>query len=168
MALDGFINAPKIELTEGLGRLIQGQTRRRLVDEKTAPNGEEWKPNKAGTSILYASGALMRSIDYAATSDYVAVGSGLNYARIHQFGGKIEPKNAKSLRFIGVGGGAVFAKMVQMPARPYIGLSADNAEEIVHTAEAWLARFADPLPRAEPVGNWGSQSVPAAEPVGNW
>jgi len=160
-AITEAARAPRMELAEGIGRLIQGQTRRRIASEKTAPDGTEWKPNKAGASILYASGALLRSIDYVANYDYIAVGSGLKYAAIHQFGGEIKPKEKKALRFFAVGGAAVFAKLVKMPARPYLGLSADNTAEIIETAEAWLADIA-----AEAAEK--AKSAPAAEPVGNW
>lgn len=135
--LNGIANAPLDELGEGIGRLVQEQTRRRIRDEKEAPDGTAWKENAAETSILYASGALYRSIDYAASWGSVKVGSALVYARIHQQGGKIEPKSAKALAFK-IGGQFRMVKSVTMPARPYLGLSSDNRSEIVETTEDWL------------------------------
>lgn len=142
LTVDGLANAPKIELAEGIGRLVQEQTRRRIEEEKTSPEGEAWKPNAAGTSILYQSGALANSIDYVATPDSIQVGSGLVYARIHQQGGKIEAKGAKALAFM-VAGQFRLVQSVTMPARQYLGLSADNENEneIVEAAEDWLARL---------------------------
>jgi phage virion morphogenesis protein len=140
LTIDGIAEAPTGELMEGIGRLVQEQTRRRIEQEKTSPAGAAWQPNRAGTSILFQSGALSRSIDYAAGEDSVQVGSGLVYARIHQDGGTIRPKNAKALVFQ-MGNQLVFARSVDIPARPYLGLSADNQNEVVEAAEDWLERL---------------------------
>nr|WP_299152128.1 phage virion morphogenesis protein [uncultured Tateyamaria sp.] len=59
----------------------------------------------------------------------MTVGSPLSYAAIHHFGGVIKPKKAKALAFK-AGGDSVFAKQVTIPARPYMGVSTDNAREI--------------------------------------
>ena len=84
--LEGLADAPLDELAEGTGRLVQEQTRRRIEEEKTSPDGAPWKPNRAGTPILYQSGALSRSVDYIASPSQVQVGSGLIYAGVHQKG----------------------------------------------------------------------------------
>mgnify|MGYP003666670622 FL=1 len=136
-ALDGIANAPRQELADGLGRLVQEQTRRRIEIDKTSPDGEGWKPNYAGTSILYKSGALAGSIDYVADDDSVIVGSGLVYARIHQLGGKIVPKNGNALVFA-IGNSLVSVKSVTMPARPYFGLSSENRADVLDAAADWL------------------------------
>ncbi|WP_208436004.1 phage virion morphogenesis protein [Bartonella phoceensis] len=130
-------------LAQGVGRLIQESTRRRIQSEKTSPYGEKWKRNYARSSILYASGALSRSIDMVASPEKVVVGSGLVYARIHQLGGVIRPKNASALRFCLSSGKAhrfICVRQVTMPARPYLGLSEHNKVEIVKAAEDWLGR----------------------------
>ncbi|WP_375668590.1 phage virion morphogenesis protein [Bartonella sp. AP36NXGY] len=130
-------------LAQGVGRLIQESTRRRIQSEKNSAQGEKWKNNHARTSILYASGALSRSIDMKALPEQVIVGSGLVYARIHQLGGVIRPKNGKTLRFFLKSGNAhrfVCVHQVTMPARPYLGLSEHNKVEIVKATEDWLER----------------------------
>ncbi|WP_455476159.1 phage virion morphogenesis protein [Bartonella sp. B17] len=130
-------------LAQGVGRLIQESTRRRLQSEKTSPQGVKWKSNHANTSILFASGALSRSIDMVASPEKVVVGSGLVYARIHQLGGVIRPKNGKTLRFSLASSTAhrfVSVHHVTMPARPYLGLSKQNKIEIVKAAKDWLQR----------------------------
>lgn len=121
---------PAAELMEGIARMVQEQTRRRIEGEKTAPSGAAWKPNRAGTSTLYRSGELKRSIDYAVSGTTAIVGSGLVYAGIHQNGGTITPKKAKRLVFR-VGNKTVFARKVTIPARPYLGLSTENAEDVI-------------------------------------
>lgn len=140
LKIDGLADAPRLELMEGIGRLVQEQTRRRIEEEKTAPDGSAWRANIAGTPLLYASGALSRSIDYAASEESVRVGTGLPYARIHQEGGEIVPKTARMLAFQ-LGNRLVFSMRVRMPARPYVGLSADNQNEIVDAAEDWVGRL---------------------------
>lgn len=119
----------RVELLETIARLVQLQTRRRIEVEKTGPNGEAWPENRNKSSTLYASGALHDSIDYAIGLGDFTLGSPLIYAAIHHFGGVIKPKTAKVLRFM-AGNKAVYAKSVTMPARPYLGISPDNAEEI--------------------------------------
>ena len=144
LKIEGIANAPTGELMEGIGRLVQGQTRRRISSEKTAPDGSAWRANRAGTSTLLASGALYDSIDYAASTNSVIVGSGLVYARIHQEGGVIRPKNGSALKFWWVSGGFTnfaIVKSVTMPRRQYLGLSADNQDEIVEATEDWLSRL---------------------------
>lgn len=121
------------ELLEGLARLIQEQTRRRIRSEKTAPDGGAWQANRAGTSILLRSGMLANSIDYTVSATQAVVGSGLRYARIHQEGGVILPKAGKALAFK-AGGRTVFARKVTMPKRTFLGVSADNAAELLDAA----------------------------------
>jgi phage gpG-like protein len=125
------------ELLNGLGRMIQEQTRRRITGEKTSPAGASWKKNRAGTSILYRSGTLARSIDYAVRGESVTVGSGIIYAAIHQFGGTITPKQAKRLVFR-IGNRTIFTKKVTIPARPYLGISGENAEDILDQTARFL------------------------------
>lgn len=137
LKIEGIQSAPRDELMDGIGRLIQESTRDRIENTKTAPDGTAWQANIAGTSILFSSGALSRSIDYIAANDNVIVGSGLIYARIHQNGGKIVPRNAKAL-FFSIGNNLVQVQSVTMPARTYLGLSSEDRRDIVEAAEDWL------------------------------
>jgi phage gpG-like protein len=126
-------------LMEGLARLMQQQTRRRIEEEKTAPDGAPWKANRAGTSTLYKSGALSASIDYSASASRIELGSGLVYARIHQEGGVIRPKSGKALVFQ-AGNQMVFARQVTIPARPFIGVSKANGTEILMATVDFIRR----------------------------
>lgn len=125
------------ELLEGLARMIQEQTRHRIRSEKTAPDGARWLPNKGGTSTLYRSGALARSIDYAVAGDTAIIGSGLIYAGVHQNGATIVPKKAKRLVFR-LGNRTIFAKKVKIDARPFLGLSAENRTRILDQTARFL------------------------------
>lgn len=127
-AIDGVEQLDNGEVLDALGRLFQQSTRNRIEVTKTSPDGETWQKNNAGTSTLFQSGNLAASIDYQVGSAEVAIGSGLIYARIHQEGGEIKPKNADKLAFM-VGNQLVFATKVTIPARPYLGASEDDKRE---------------------------------------
>lgn len=56
---------------------------------------------------------------------------------VHQRGMTIVPRSAKRLVFrVGRNAQPIFAKKVTIPARPFIGLSADNLKEIVEELNA--------------------------------
>lgn len=102
--------------------------------------------NRAGTSTLLDSGALANSIDYVvAGDDHAIIGTGLVYARIHQEGGEIRAKNGKALAFQ-IGNKLVFAQKVTIPARPFLGVSAEDETELEETTLDFLARI---LPEGE-------------------
>jgi len=61
------------------------------------------------------------------------VGATMEYAATHQFGAEITPKSAKALFVPGYG----MLKKVKIPARPYLGVSSDDAKAI----EAAVAVF---------------------------
>nr|WP_276602563.1 phage virion morphogenesis protein [Nannocystis pusilla] len=104
-------------LFEAVGSELESQTRRRLSDEKEAPDGSEWhewstayaasRPPKGG--LLELDGDLIDSIEYSAATEEVVVGSGIVYARRHQLGDED----------------------AGIPARPYIGLSKANVADVL-------------------------------------
>lgn len=119
------------ELMTALGSLGDTQTRRRIEEEKTAPDGTPWKANQEGTSVLMKTGQhLLYSIAWTASVDIAEWGSAWEYAHVHQDGMTIVPKEAEKLIFK-VGGKTVAAKEVTIPARPFVGISAENEREIV-------------------------------------
>lgn len=87
----------------------------------------------SSNKILHNSGDLRKSIDRYPTANSVAIGSNLIYARIHQFGGVIKPKNGKCL-CIPVGGGKIIkVKSVTIPARPYLVITDKENRKIIST-----------------------------------
>lgn len=138
--LGRIVGMPESELLDQLGRQIQQQTRDRIEDEKTAPDGTPWKKNRAGTPTLYREGNLARSIEFEPSGSTVAVGSSLIYARIHQLGGEIRPVAARALHFKGADGGDVFARSVTIPARPYLGLSDENRRDVLEATVDFVRR----------------------------
>lgn len=141
-AIIARIASPDVpQYLDELGSLVTSQTQRRIRSEKTSPAGDAWKANAEGTSTLFQSGALDDSIHHEVGGAEVEVGSNLIYAGIHQFGGDIVPKSKNALAFT-VGGDFVLAKKVTMPPRPYVGISAANATEIVSFTEGFILRSA--------------------------
>ena len=116
-----------------IGETLVSGTMKRFAAEED-PEGRKWKQSQRaqvqGGQTLSDNAHLRNSIDYAATSDKVMVGSNLVYARIHQLGGTINAKNGNYLKFKTANGGFVSVKKVDMPARPYLGVSAADLEEV--------------------------------------
>ncbi len=106
--------------------LVSGATQR-FVDEED-PQGKKWTPSqraeREGGKTLTDTARLLRSLDYAATSDNVMVGAGSNvkYASIHHFGGQ-----------------AGRGQKTTIPARPYIGVSRVDMEEVRAILSDFLA-----------------------------
>jgi phage virion morphogenesis protein len=129
-----------------IGAYGVASTTRRFGTE-TAPDGAPWKGlnpayasfKGAGYDILTRSGALRSSQHYVVGAGEVSWGSGMIYAAVHQFGATIVPKNAKALSFqLGLDGRRVFAKSVTIPARPYLGISLEDREEIIAITQDFL------------------------------
>lgn len=113
------------KLVSAVAAEVETQTRRRIENEKTGPDGSKWPDWSPATSKLYAKlgkhnhllhrdGNLLDSIRARAISDDQAeVSANRVYAAIHQ-----------------VGGLAGRGHKVRIPARPYFGISAENAADI--------------------------------------
>lgn len=101
--------------------------------------------NNAKSRAPYRTGNLRRSIHMETTERsrehvQVEVGTDLEYAAIHEFGGVITPKKAKALHFF-IGAKAIFTRAVHMPARPYLrpALDENKAKIITEVREALRA-----------------------------
>lgn len=107
-------------LLEAVGAVAESQTRRRLGEDKEGPDGEAWpewseryaRTRHRGHRLLENEGDLLDSIHYVAGPDTAEVGSGLVYAAIHQFGGEEAGQPA-------------------LPARPFLGVGAPDAVELL-------------------------------------
>ncbi len=119
------------ELMSTLGALGESQTRRRISDEKTAPDGTAWQPNTQGTSILVESGQhLLSSVAWTSSATEAEWGATWEHAHVHQEGMVIVPKNAGALVFE-LAGRTIHAKSATIPARAFVGISTDNEAEIM-------------------------------------
>ena len=113
-----------------VGALIEDQTKLRIADEKATPEGQRWVPwseaydnsrSHGKHSLLVSEGSLRESIQNYTTGLTAVVGSNLIYAAVHQFGSDQSAVPA-DLPAGAAGTG--------IPARPYLGLSADNRTDI--------------------------------------
>lgn len=102
-----------------VGQLLESSTRERIATEKTSPGGEAWAPwseaydetrDHGRHSLLVGEGDLRDSIQNYTSGFEAVVGTNLVYGAIHHFGGAE------------VG--------INIPARPYLGLSAEDEREI--------------------------------------
>jgi len=126
------------EVTPALAALGESQTRRRIEEEKTAPDGTPWPENLEGTSILRKTGRnLLDSIASTYDAEAAEWGAAWEYAHVHQLGAVIEAKDAERLAFT-VGGMFVRPKKVTIPARPFVGLSDSNKQEMIDLVTDFL------------------------------
>lgn len=112
----------------------ENSTRARFRSE-TGPDGVKWKPSLraqlAGGRTLTKDGHLSGSVSGRAGADFAEWGFNRIYAAIHQFGGVIRAKSGGALKFRLPGGGFAVVKAVKMPARPSLGVNADDRDDIL-------------------------------------
>jgi phage virion morphogenesis protein len=129
-------------LLDEMGAAMVSGTQRRF-ELGQAPDGSPWLPSRRaseqGGQTLIKDGHLRDSITHNVDGDTVVVGSDRIYAAIHQFGGEIKPKSGKFLVFQ-AGAGMVFARKVDIPSRPFLGLSSTDEEILLGIAEDYLAQ----------------------------
>lgn len=129
-----------------IGTAVVAGTHRRFVSQ-TSPEGAKWSPLnpdykrlKRNRRILTESGRLRDSINSRPGRDEVRVGTNVVYGAIHQFGGVIKPKGSHLV--FRLASGLVMAKSVTIPARPYLGISAEDEVEIAEVVYGFLDRAA--------------------------
>lgn len=149
---------------KAVGEYLTNQTRDRF-DSQTAPDGTPWQPLSANYKarkkrnqdrILTLSAILRRSIHYRAQRREVVVGTDRIYGAVHQMGfsGIVDVRafrrenkrndvyaNADGKRrkiASGVGFVRAHTRFMRMPARPYIGLSNQDYNEIPRIFTRWL------------------------------
>lgn len=127
----------------------ESSTRERFSTQK-GPDGQRWKPSLRaqiqGGKTLTKDGHLGDSITSSADSKQAQWGSNRIYAAIHQVGGTITPKNSKALHFQIPGLGWVTRKSVTLPARPFLGISSDDLDEIMTMVRDYLRDVTAPTP----------------------
>lgn len=130
-------------LLASLGETVVSQTRERFRKE-TGPDGQRWEKSaraeEEGGQTLTDKADLKNSITRRVTGKQVEIGTSKVYAAIHQLGGVIRARNAKSL-FFTIGGRKVSVKSVTMPARPYLGISAADERELLAEVDDFIERL---------------------------
>ena len=101
-------------------------------------------PHRRAARRLIQSGQLRNSIHAKSDTSGFALGTNVKYAATHQFGepGRtIRARKKKALRFQ-VGGKWVTKKQVRItiPARPFLGLSEDDMQEMKATVEEFIQK----------------------------
>lgn len=127
-------------LWEEIGQLLVASTIDRFEREQD-PDGNPWPRSirvmLLGGKTLTDTAHLRNSVTYELLADGVAVGTNVIYAAVHQFGATISAKNADFLHFMVVGN-HVQKRQVTIPARPFLGVSIADADEIGLAWEDWL------------------------------
>jgi len=129
----------------GIGEYLRNSTSDRFKTQ-TDPDDRPWQPlsedyqarKESNADKILTLGGYLRKIVFQVEGDTVLVGSNMEYAAIHQFGGTIKPKKGKALAF----GGRVVAS-VTIPARPYLGVSDADAAGIESLVSEYLASTLD-------------------------
>ena len=143
-----------------IGARLEASTQHRFETE-TDPQGERWEPSGASYErgpapggmgnpdrgqTLTDTGRLRASITRIVGEDMLQVGTNVIYAGIHQFGGKtkphvIRPKRKKALAW--PGGRHPVRKVnhpgSNVPARPFLGLSAGDERAVLRIVNTRLA-----------------------------
>jgi len=126
-----------LNMEEALGEVaaeVEFQTRERIESgENVGPDGIEWPPwseryaatRHGGHNLLRNDGHLLESLTYLVRGEDAVVGTNLEYGATHQFGD--EDRN--------------------IPARPYLGLSDENVDDIEHVLEVYLEGLFEDMAR---------------------
>lgn len=101
-----------------------GQVALKLVvegfEQERDPYGRQWKkPIARDGQALSDTGRLRNAFRVTSTPTRVRISNATRYAAIHQFGGVIEPRRAKALRFK-LSERWVTVKRVRIPPRPML------------------------------------------------
>lgn len=148
-----IVGAPR-GLLEIAGGILEESTRDRFRAQ-AGPGGIPWPttarqrfaaqpqagrvgPSQGGRALI-DKGGLLSSITHVADESRVEVGviaktRSAKFAAVHQFGAVILPKRGPFLVFRGAGGHLIFARKVTIPARPFIGIDANDRADLM---EAW-------------------------------
>ena len=95
--LANLANLDMTEIHQRIAARLYTNTRMRFRTG-TDPEGTPWrKPKWRQGQPLRDTGTLLQSIHTKSSSAFAAVGTNMEYARIHQFGGVVKPKTAKCL-----------------------------------------------------------------------
>lgn len=142
-----FADLDKKKINIMLGQAARTSTLERFKQGK-APDGRRWNTSiraaQEGGKTLVQTAQLRNSIRVKSEESGFAVGTNVKHAATHQFGepGRtIRARRAKALRFQ-TGGRWVSKKQVRIriPARPFLGLSEEDMQEMKAAVEAFIAK----------------------------
>lgn len=129
-------------LMADIGELLKTSTQDRFKSG-TAPDGTPWAPLKdgSGRTPLNDTGRMRLDIAPNSGADFVELVAGAKQARWHQEGTDpytIRPKGKKALAWAGGPGPRAKVNHPGLPARPFMGLSAEDEAGIDAAVLDWL------------------------------
>lgn len=142
-----FAEIDKKAINAALAESSRESTLERFKQSK-GPSGKRWKTSiralREGGKTLIQSSQLRNSIKSKSDVSGFAVGTNAKHAATHQFGepGRtIRARKKKALRFY-AGGRWISKKQVKVsiPARPFLGFSDDDMQEMKATIENFIVR----------------------------
>lgn len=142
-----FSEIDRRSINAALAEGVRESTLERFRQSK-GPDGRRWKSSKRaileGGKTLVKTGQLRNSIHARSDASGFAVGTNAKHAATHQFGepGRtIRTRRKKVLRFQ-YNGKWVSKKQVRVkiPARPFLGLSEEDMQEMKATVEDFIGR----------------------------
>ena len=142
-----FSEIDKKGINAALAEGVRESTLERFKQSKD-PSGKRWRTSiraaSEGGKTLIQSAQLRNSINTKSSAKGFAVGTNVKHAATQKFGDPgrtIRARKKKNLRFQ-VGGQWVSKKQVRIriPARPFLGLSDEDMQEIKATVEEFIAK----------------------------
>lgn len=145
--LAGLSKINRYALMKNIAEGLRSSTMDRFRTAKS-PEGKPWEPSiraQQGQGItLTQTARLKNSIKATADATGAAVGTNTIYAATHQFGDEgrtIRAKKAKTLKFKYKGGWVSVEKVtINIPARPYLGISDEDMKDIKSEVEYAVRR----------------------------
>lgn len=124
------------------------ESTQRRFDTATAPDGAPWVPLRdgSGRKPLYVTGTLRDQIIPSHGRDWAEIAATTSYARFHQEGTGpyvILPRKGRALSFTSATGEKIARRKVNhpgIPARPFMGLSAQDRHDLIAIAQGWIER----------------------------
>lgn len=106
-------------------------THRDHFDQQRSPDGDPWQPlspeyakrkKKNKDKILRLNDILRDTFAYNVGDESLEFGTNMEYAAIHQFGGE----------------SSMIPRLAAIPARPFLGLSSDDEQEVIEILSDFL------------------------------
>lgn len=111
-AMAALGDVDRVDLGNEIGEFVLAETLLNF-DNEHAPDKTPWIPSERDGKTLQDKGHLRDSVTYISDFDGVEIGSAMEYAAIHQFGGE-----------------AGRNKSVTIEARPYLGITPEMQTQI--------------------------------------
>ena len=131
------------KLMHTIGSLLESNTKDRIntgVGTDDKPWQKSWRAKMQGGTTLRDTSRLYNSITYNIVDGgkRVVVGTNVKYAPVMHFGATIKARSGKYLKFKTTMGGWAQIQSVIIPARPFLGMSVDDSQEVLFEIEEYL------------------------------